>query len=537
MGGGGAKKPKSKRQSASKQYKISKKVNEHNRKMRKEAKNAPTRSKLKKDPGIPNLFPMKEQLLEKIKDLKSSKGSEPIANIHKTLDAEKRLEEMRRLAEARSLAFQEAAANPEDVVFEPAAEGRKDNSKKAYYKEFQKVVELSDVILEVLDARDPLGCRAKQVEEYVMNAGASKRIILVLNKIDLIPKQVAEKWLKYLRQQLPTVAFKASTQSQRTHLSRSNVSTDIASDELLSSSECLGADNLMQILKNYSRNSGMKTTITVGVIGFPNVGKSSVINSMKRTRVCTVGSTPGITKFAQEVLLDKNIKLLDCPGIVFGRATSEEDKWKVLLRNCVKVELVEDPVGAVDFLLSKCKIDHLVELYNIPYCSNSKDLLILLSKKRGKLRKGGVPDLDSTARSILVDWNSGKIPFYTVPPKEQVLENSSSIVTSWSEEFKLPDIVSVETEMLEKVTKGRKATMVAYSNQDTMDVDENPDFDGDEMNGGYELDLDKGFKNSKKKVAFDATDDDEDIAEDEDDEDDDDTELPTFMEDDDDDDD
>jgi nuclear GTP-binding protein len=68
---------------------------------------------------------------------------------------------------------------------EAAASGRKDNSKKAYYREFKKVVETADVILEVLDARDPIGCRPKQIEEMIVNSGINKRIILVLNKIGM----------------------------------------------------------------------------------------------------------------------------------------------------------------------------------------------------------------------------------------------------------------------------------------------------------------------------------------------------------------
>eukprot|EP00001_Collodictyon_triciliatum_P039839 07168_2 len=96
-----------------------------------------------------------------------------------------------------------------------------DNSKRAYFKEFKKVVEMSDVILEVLDARDPMGCRSKDIEQLILQKDPNKRIILVLNKIDLVPREIVEKWLKYLRNEFPTIAFKSSTQSQRSHLGHS----------------------------------------------------------------------------------------------------------------------------------------------------------------------------------------------------------------------------------------------------------------------------------------------------------------------------
>jgi len=114
----------------------------------------------------------------------------------------------------------------------------------------------------------------------------------------LIPKENLEKWLKYLRNEFPTVAFKSST--QETHISQNNkISLDVANQKLFNSSQCLGADTLLQLLKNYCRNLNLKTAITVGIIGYPNVGKSSLINSLKRSKVVTVGSTPGLTRSLQ----------------------------------------------------------------------------------------------------------------------------------------------------------------------------------------------------------------------------------------------
>jgi nuclear GTP-binding protein len=169
--------------------------------------------------------------------------------------------------------------------------------------------------------------------------------VLSAGPLDLVPKENVEQWLKYLRNEYPAIAFKASTQSQRNNLSQSNVSTDAASTNMLNSAECLGADTLIKLLKNYCRNVNIKTSITVGIVGYPNVGKSSVINSLKRSKVCGVGSTPGFTKVAQQITLDKNIKLLDCPGIVFAQQGQDgQNAAEITLRNCVKVELLDDPI-------------------------------------------------------------------------------------------------------------------------------------------------------------------------------------------------
>ncbi|KAI8997368.1 P-loop containing nucleoside triphosphate hydrolase protein [Pilobolus umbonatus] len=350
-------------------------------------------------------------------------------------------------AELRSQAYTSTIHDDIDVkeIKDAAATGQKDNSKKAYYREFRKVLENADVILEVLDARDPLGTRTKSVERMVMDSGLDKKIILVLNKIDLVPKENVEKWLKYLRNEYPTIAFKASTQNQRNNLGQSNVSTDLASENMLNSAECLGADNLVRLLKNYCRNINLKTSITVGIVGYPNVGKSSVINSLKRSKVCGVGSTPGLTKVAQQITLDKNIKLLDCPGIVFAQQGQDgQTDAEIALRNCVKVELLDDPITPVEVIVSRCTTEQLMKMYGVSYFTNTHEFLVLLAQQRGKLKKGGVADTHQVARHVLTDWNGGKIPYYTIPPSSKKSHIEAAIVSDWGKALDL-DLSSSDT--------------------------------------------------------------------------------------------
>ncbi|KAG0334648.1 Guanine nucleotide-binding protein-like 3 [Podila humilis] len=459
----------------------------------------------KKDPGVPNLNPLREQMVLKKKRAAEAKQLQREAremamnknrrvmlsssNSSSILDIAKNA--MARGKEYDATAVEQRPDDGVREVTDSAAVGGKDNSRKAYYREFRKVLENADVILEVLDARDPLGCRTKQIERAIMDAGTDKRIILVLNKIDLAPRENVESWLKYLRHEYPTIAFKASTQSQRTNLGQSNVGVDMATEDMLTSSECLGADQLVKLLKNYCRNANIKTAITVGVIGYPNVGKSSVINSLKRSKVCGVGSTPGFTKVAQEINLDKNIKLLDCPGIVFSKGDNGETAAELLLRNCVKVELLEDPISPVELIVGRCPKLQLMEMYGVPMFDDVNDFLVHLARQRGKLKRGGIPDIFSAARSILNDWNSGKIPYYTIPPvTHHTPAAAASMVEGWSKEFDIDTQEDVQVLSNMKSTIDMKHAMAMASREMPegeldMDDDLDDDYSEDEYGNRY----------------------------------------------------
>ncbi|KAK8801741.1 hypothetical protein WA538_005579 [Blastocystis sp. DL] len=320
-------------------------------------------------------------------------------------------------------------------------------TRRAFFHQLKEVINRSDVLIIVLDARDPMGCRSKLIERKILEKDPNKRIILLINKIDLVPKHIAMMWLSLLRQEYPTILFKASTQSQRSHLGRNDMDIRKANSSVISSNVCLGADSVLQLLKNYCRNNGVKTAITVGVIGYPNVGKSSFINSLKRSRAVGVSSTAGYTRSIQEIQIDRNISLLDCPGVIFNSGSSS-----YLLRNCVDVHELDDPEGVVERMMQSLRnsCQYLQAFYQIPAFGSVRELLAYVARARGKLKKGGVPDMRAAACVIIQDFNQGMIPFYMKPPKRMLeqMNKGLQIVNDWSTGF---DMKAIDDDNLQAV--------------------------------------------------------------------------------------
>lgn len=281
------KKGKSKRTTLKDKYKIQRRTVETNRKRRKQAKKDAAsgvvrHDKQKKDPGIPNSWPFKQDLLKEIQ--RTRERQQQVQENAK----EQRRSELRALrghqeqgGTARTVQELMDQAGRDQAVFDAKSGGTVDGeltksdgtvkagqqSRRAYLRELKKVVDTADVLLQVLDARDPLGSRIHPSVEDAILSRADKRMVLVLNKIDLVPKEVVGSWLTALRRSHPTIAIKAS----QTMNSSSNDDASMAT----TAANAVGMDGLLQLLKNYARTGGTggksKTTIVVGIVGYPNV--------------------------------------------------------------------------------------------------------------------------------------------------------------------------------------------------------------------------------------------------------------------------
>ncbi|CUS21933.1 LAQU0S04e04170g1_1 [Lachancea quebecensis] len=489
----------SKRTSTRMREGIKKKAAAQHRKEKKLAKKDPTwKSNKKRDPGIPASFPYKNKILEAIEARKAQELEEKRANLQRKLEEKQRAAESGEIIaddmedhedEESGLAAlvesaQQAAAEfngeiddeegsePQEVVeydidfyaddSESATELEK--SRKAYDKIFKTVVDASDVILYVLDARDPEGTRSRKVEQAVLQS-QGKRLILILNKVDLIPPFVLEQWLAFLKSSFPTIPLRAAPGA--TNASSFN--------KKLSQSGTAAA--LLESLKTYANNSNFKRSIVVGVIGYPNVGKSSVINALTSRRggfskVCPVGNQAGVTTSLREVKIDNKLKILDSPGICFpsdsGRKSKKEQEAELALLNALPPKYIVDPYPAVLMLVKRLsKSEEMTEafkrLYELPPIpaadadSFTKQFLIHVARKRGRIGKGGIPNLSSAGISVLNDWRDGKILGWVLPnsskdssqndlsaggsatssKKVPQMVEQTSVVSEWSKEFDL----------------------------------------------------------------------------------------------------
>ncbi|KAL6975390.1 Nuclear/nucleolar GTPase 2 [Sarracenia purpurea var. burkii] len=319
---------------------------------------------------------------------------------------------------------------------------------KRIWGELYKVIDSSDVVIQVLDARDPLGTRCYHLEKHLKEHCKHKHMILLLNKCDLVPAWATKGWLRVLSKEYPTLAFHASI------------------------NKSFGKGSLLSVLRQFARLKCDKQAISVGFIGYPNVGKSSVINTLRTKNVCKVAPIPGETKVWQYITLTKRIFLIDCPGVVYQNSDSETD---IVLKGVVRVTNLHDAAEHIGEVLKRVKKEHLERAYKIKDWEDEDDFLVQLCKLTGKLLKGGEPDLRTAAKMILHDWQRGKIPFFVPPPREEV----GSLVVPNEPEVEKDNVIDDD-----RASAARRAIANVISSQQLKDVPVQKDlFNENELRG------------------------------------------------------
>lgn len=266
---------------------------------------------------------------------------------------------------------------------------------KRIWEELFKVIDSSDVIVFVLDARDPLGTRSMHVEKHLARNCKLKHVVYLLNKTDLVPTSVTAEWVKYLSALHPTIAFRADINRP------------------------FGREALTNLLRQFDSFHKDKKHLSIGFLGYPNVGKSSVINALKKKLACKTAPVPGETRVWQYVALTRRIYLIDCPGVVYGN--DNENEVELVLKGVVRAERLKEPELYVYEMIKEIGAEVIAKIYNVPVNGDPEELLSEIAKKLGRLRKGAEPDIEATAKILIIDWQRGEIPHFKAVPEETLV--------------------------------------------------------------------------------------------------------------------
>ncbi|KAB2603413.1 large subunit GTPase 1-like protein [Pyrus ussuriensis x Pyrus communis] len=315
------------------------------------------------------------------------------------------------------------------------------------WRQLWRVVERSDLLVMVVDARDPLFYRCPDLEVYAREVDKHKRTMLLVNKADLLPLSVREKWANYFcSQDILFVFWSAKAATAATE--GKNLSSPWTEDNLHESEdpdtkiygriELLArlqseAEEIVRLRKSGSNDSrsgsvvgnSASSNVVVGFVGYPNVGKSSTINALVGQKKTGVTSTPGKTKHFQTLIMSDELMLCDCPGLVFPSFSSS--RHEMIASGVLPIDRMTENREAVQVVANRVPRHVIEAVYRIDlpkpksYELQSRpplaaEFLRAYCASRGYVASSGLPDETKAARQILKDYIDGKLPHYQMPP-------------------------------------------------------------------------------------------------------------------------
>ncbi len=254
----------------------------------------------------------------------------------------------------------------------------------------QEDIKLIDVIIELVDSRVPFGSKNPDIDTL---ANGKSRILL-MNKYDLADKAVSDKWTKYYEEKGYFVA---------TVNSKNGRGVKAVNDVIQKAcKEKIERDRKRGILNR---------PIRAMIVGIPNVGKSTFINSFARKACAKTGNKPGVTKGKQWIRLNKNVELLDTPGILWPKFEDQQVGLNLAFIGSIKDELYniyELSLLLLDYLIKNYP-DAVADFYEIENSDSNNELLERIAIKRGCIKSGAEYDLDKAAKCLVDDFRNGRI--------------------------------------------------------------------------------------------------------------------------------
>ena len=351
------------------------------------------------------------------------------------------------------------------------------------WRQLWRVIERSDLVVQIVDARNPSLFRSEDLEKYVKEVDSKKTNLLLVNKADMMTVRQREAWAEYFKNAGINYKFfsaslakemnesrsllKESADDEQTALTQSledegdhedidlaeetqkiNVVDEEGEEEEWASEEdldedtdentrILTTDELESIflenapeLEQVDMESGRR--ITVGLVGYPNVGKSSTINALIGAKKVSVSSTPGKTKHFQTIHLSPNVLLCDCPGLVFPNFATT--KAELVCNGILPIDQLREFSGPAGLVAQRIPQSFFEALYGVKVKTRpleeggtgiptAEEILVAYAVARGFAKTGqGQPDESRAARYVLKDYVGGKLLFCQPPPRDPPID-------------------------------------------------------------------------------------------------------------------
>ena len=348
------------------------------------------------------------------------------------------------------------------------------------WRQLWRVIERSDLVVQIVDARNPLLFRSEDLEKYVQEVDPKKNNLLLVNKADMMTPQQREAWADYFEkvrinykffsaslakemneamdlaeepaEDDPVSAHKAKKDVENDKLAEETHKMDVrdaeeddeqwASEEELDEeidqrTRILTVDELEALFlqnapKVEDKEGEQPRKTTIGLVGYPNVGKSSTINALIGAKKVSVSSTPGKTKHFQTIHLSPDVILCDCPGLVFPNFATT--KAELVCNGILSIDQLREFTGPAGLVAQRIPQSFFEALYGVKVHTRpleeggtgiptAEEILTAYAVARGFAKTGqGQPDESRAARYILKDYVSGKLLFCHPPPNDPPID-------------------------------------------------------------------------------------------------------------------
>ena len=261
-------------------------------------------------------------------------------------------------------------------------------------------IKLIDLVIEVVDARIPMSSRNPDIDNLAKN----KARLILLNKSDLSDERLNAAWIEYFKSQ----GFFVLKINSRTGAGIKQINATVA-------------EACKEKIERDKKKGIMNRPVRAMVVGIPNVGKSTFINSYAGKACAKTGNKPGVTKGKQWIRLNKNIELLDTPGILWPKFDNQEVGKRLAMIGSMNDEVIHLDELALDTIkyIMQAYPNNLNERYGVDENQEALQIMEEIAAKRGCLKRGGMVDYEKAALIIMDDYRSGRLGRITLESPEQ----------------------------------------------------------------------------------------------------------------------